>query len=213
MSAKIKRTCKHCGKEFEIYASALSGKTNSSGNYCSRKCYNEEQKTFTGEKNNHYTSVIVSCANCGKEIKKIPSRLKEYKNAFCSMKCKAEYHHNYIEGEKNCNWKGGASRFRGDDFEDVKKKYYSGKRCAICGTKQKIHIHHIIPYRLTHDNSTDNLIPLCTRHHKWFESLTVPIIEKSENYKTSQICIRSILADTVMSMIGKRMKYAREYQN
>ena len=128
MSAKIKRTCKHCGKEFEIYASALSGKTNSSGNYCSRKCYNEEQKTFTGEKNNHYTSVIVSCANCGKEIKKIPSRLKEYKNAFCSMKCKAEYHHNYIEGEKNCNWKGGASRFRGDDFEDVKKKYYSGKK-------------------------------------------------------------------------------------
>lgn len=213
MSAKIKRICKQCGKEFEIYASALTGKTNSSGNYCSRKCYNEAQRTFTGEKNNHYSSVTVHCANCGKEIKKTPSRLRTYKNAFCSLKCKSEYHHNYIDGDKNCNWKGGYSHYRGEDFERIKSEYFTDKRCAICGTKEKIHIHHIIPYRLTHDNSPRNLIPLCIRHHKWFESLTVPVIEESENYETSRICIRSILADAIMILMGRRIAYARENEN
>lgn len=32
-------TCKKCGEKFLIYKSALSGKTNSAGNYCSRVCY------------------------------------------------------------------------------------------------------------------------------------------------------------------------------
>ena len=33
-------------------------------------------------------------------------------------------------------------------------------------------MHHIVTYRLTHDNAENNLIPLCVKHHKIVESLT-----------------------------------------
>jgi 5-methylcytosine-specific restriction endonuclease McrA len=43
--------------------------------------------------------------------------------------------------------------------------------CAICGTFKRLDVHHIIPYRLTKDDSQDNLIPLCRRHHRQVERL------------------------------------------
>lgn len=33
------RTCKACSNEFQVFKSSLSGKTNASGNFCSRRCY------------------------------------------------------------------------------------------------------------------------------------------------------------------------------
>ena len=33
-------------------------------------------------------------------------------------------------------------------------------------------VHHIAPYRLTRDNSQENLIPLCVTHHKKIETMT-----------------------------------------
>lgn len=177
---KAKRQCKYCGKEFFVYTSSLK-KTNASGNFCCRKCYNEYQRTLTGDKNNHYTKVTVVCPNCGKSFQQIPSKVKAYKNVFCRAECKHAYMKNYTCGDKNPNWKGGASKYRGD-FEEVKKQYFSGTQfCAICGTTKHIHIHHIIPYRLTQDNSTDNLIPLCVKHHKIIEIASLPFIELFEN--------------------------------
>ena len=65
---KVKRVCKQCGKHFEVYKSSLE-KSNTSGNFCCRKCYDEYQKTLTGEKNRNYRRITVECPNCGKEIK------------------------------------------------------------------------------------------------------------------------------------------------
>jgi hypothetical protein len=31
----------------------------------------------------------------------------------------------------------------------------------------------MVPYRLTRDNSQDNLIPLCRKHHRWVETIFV----------------------------------------
>lgn len=172
-----------------MYKSALE-KSNTSGNFCSRKCYTEYQKTLKGNKNNHYTRKDVKCPTCGRIFKALPSKMKMYKNTFCSFECKNAYMKEYIGGEKNCNWKGGESKYRGD-FNEVKKKYFIGKQhCAICGKTTNIHIHHIIPYRLTQDNSINNLIPLCNKHHKQVEAATLKFIElfngdgyiKAKNY-------------------------------
>jgi 5-methylcytosine-specific restriction endonuclease McrA len=38
-TSKIDRTCKECGKAFQVPASVLSGKTNASANFCCRPCY------------------------------------------------------------------------------------------------------------------------------------------------------------------------------
>jgi len=38
-----------------------------------------------------------------------------------------------------------------------------------CNETENLHIHHIIPFRMTQDNSLDNLITLCQKHHKMVE--------------------------------------------
>src|SRR5688572_5154283 len=43
--------------------------------------------------------------------------------------------------------------------------------CVLCGTTKGIQVHHVIPYRLTRDNSPRNLVPLCRKHHREIESL------------------------------------------
>jgi hypothetical protein len=140
-------------------------------------------KTLTGEKNHHYTSIMVKCANCGKEFKRVPSQVKEKKNQFCSWECKCEYHHNYIEGEKNCNWIGGHAKYKGN-FETVKKKHFRGTQfCFVCGTHKNVHIHHIIPYNMTHDNSVENLIPVCNRHHRIVECASKEFIKTMPDKK------------------------------
>jgi DNA invertase Pin-like site-specific DNA recombinase len=43
--------------------------------------------------------------------------------------------------------------------------------CCICGTKENLHNHHIIPrYRGGSDDET-NLITLCGTHHSWIHGL------------------------------------------
>lgn len=194
------RICKHCGKKFSVISSTIRS-SNASGNFCSRKCYNEYQKTLTGEKNNHYTRRVVYCPTCGEQFTAIPSKMAEYKNVFCSWVCKCKYHKNYVGGEKNVNWKGGTSRYRGD-FEEVKREHFFGiKWCAACGTTKGIHIHHIIPYRLSADNSVDNLIPLCRKHHKQIEHATLEFIESfgEGEYDTAKMYMNNILRSMQMT--------------
>lgn len=126
------------------------------------------------------------------------------------MECKTEYFHNYVEGEKNGNWKGGAKSYRGD-FEKVKKQHFAGAQvCAICGTSKGIHIHHIIPYRLTKDNGTDNLIPLCRKHHKMVEHATLKFIElfDCEGLETAKrylnLLLRGYQFETAAVLMGLR---------
>lgn len=151
------------------------------------------RKTLTGEKNSRYTRKAVPCTVCGKDVLATPYRIEHTQNIFCSRECYREYFHNYVEGEKNAHWKGGHSRYRAD-FERVKRKYFSKKQfCALCGTTKRINIHHIIPYRLTQDNSIDNLIPLCASHHKKVECFTAPIYENWEDKEMAKDCLNIIL--------------------
>lgn len=188
---KIQRECDTCGRTFEIYKSTLIH-SNASGRFCCRKCYDEYQKTITGEKNHRYKSKVVACAMCGKDVIANPYRIKTNKNIFCSIKCYREYFHNYVEGENNAHWKGGHSKYRGN-FERVKRKHFKKIQfCAICGTTKKINIHHIIPYRMTQDNSLENLIPLCASHHKKIEHITQPIYDWDDKEKAKE-CLNVIL--------------------
>jgi hypothetical protein len=40
---------------------------------------------------------------------------------------------------------------------------------------RRLDVHHIVPYRLTHDNSPNNLIPLCKKCHKKAEAVFVEL--------------------------------------
>ena len=210
--AKEKRICKQCGKEFEVYKIAIE-KTNASGNFCCRQCYNEYLTTLKGEKNKCYNRIIRKCGWCGKDVAVIPSKAREYEHSFCNIECRSKFMAEYMKGNKNPFWKGGTSNYRGN-FEEVKKKYFvKNKFCAICGTTKNIHIHHIIPYRLTKDNSVGNLIPLCGSHHKVVEELTKKVLKDVEDYEKHKYLLNNILRSRQMATVSYIMdlkeKYAR----
>lgn len=106
----VDRECRHCGGSFRIFRSRLSGKTNASGNYCSRKCYD-------------------GFLRAGSDRTRF-----------------------------SCGWKAARR-------EALQRNPF----CACCGTRRRLEVHHMVPWRISHTHVQDNLIPLCKRHHKLVE--------------------------------------------
>ncbi len=68
--------------------------------------------------------------------------------------------------DKPPNWRNATRR--------AEKKW--GNRCICCGSK-KIHWHHIIPWTHSRDNNVENLMPLCSRHHKLAELFIIDFMD------------------------------------
>lgn len=163
--------CHQCGKLFKRSASNVSARMN----FCNMQCLREYQKTLHEDR---------LCLNCGKKFSVISSTIKS-SNAMGKFCCK-ECYHKYMEKE---DWEGYRA-----DFKRLKKKYFKGIQfCAICGTTKKIHIHHIIPFKITQDNRKKNLIPLCSRHHVQIEHISRDFIECMEDKETALDMINNIL--------------------
>lgn len=191
---RVDRVCETCGKDFKVFLSAITG-TNATGRFCSRPCYTEFKKTLTGQKSHMYNKVDTQCSYCGVQIQVIPARMDAYESHYCSNDCRHKAHVGAYAGAKNPNWRGGHIKRKGN-FATVKSIHFPGvKFCAFCGTTKKIHIHHIIPYRYTQDNSLTNLIPLCVSHHRVVELLTWDILESSEDtdYEYAKELLNNIL--------------------
>ena len=147
---KVKVECAYCGKQMQIYASAVRKR-----NYCNKECRDKQ-----------YAKVRESrtCLQCGKSFTVLTSVI-EKSNAsgrFCSTTC-------YWESMKKPH-----AKYPG--FRKAKKQFFAGKQfCAICGTTKNIQIHHIIPNRLTQDQRKINLLPLCPKHHNRIERFTETI--------------------------------------
>jgi hypothetical protein len=77
-------------------------------------------------------------------------------------------------GSNHWNWKGGISsetavRVNSADWKNLRKKVYErdGWHCKTCGKHcgKDIQAHHIVPFRISQDDSMDNLITLCNVCH------------------------------------------------
>ena len=147
--ASVQLTCSLCGETFSRAKSNATGRKQ----FCSQDCQRAWEAARWEKR---------VCMTCGKEFRILRSTL-EKSNAsghYCSRFCYDRAQH--LEGSKA--WKGG--------FERVKREHFSGVQfCAICGTTKRIHIHHIVPFRYTQDNSVENLIPLCAGHHSQVEQI------------------------------------------
>lgn len=134
---KIDRTCKTCGKLFKSYKSALNGKTNASGNFCSRPCYETHL-------------------------------------------CRTE------------RTTGRGSQWKRQRDLAVKRVPF----CGRCGTGNNLQVHHIIPFRLTKNNSQENLIPLCVKCHKEIECMTNDLEADGLDEKTLRLILKSMQIET-----------------
>ena len=88
---------------------------------------------------------------------------------------------NYIDGRSKLL---GPARY-GDDWEAIRMLVYKRDNftCQECGitmneTKRAHHIHHIVPFLQSFDNSPNNLITLCPSCHKRIESQIMKELKK-----------------------------------
>lgn len=159
--------CSYCGKEIKIMPSRLKY-TKSGKLYCNKSC---KAKSEVRKK-----SIIVKCSYCEKEIVKSPGQLykngKKIENFFCSRKHFGMYLRQFT-GVDALHWKGGynkteRTRIRSRIFwKELRTQVLEAfdYKCKNCETQAKLHIHHIIPYRLGGKDIFENLIPLCPKCH------------------------------------------------
>ena len=148
---RVDRKCKQCEGSFQIYKSALSGMTNTAGNFCSLACY--------------------------------------------------------------WRWMCNTQRVKGRGSQwDKTRKAVIKKHpfCAVCATRHRLQVHHILPYRITFDNTSSNLVPLCVKHHKAIESMTHDVELTRLDHKTMKLVMWSILREFSMASAAKILELQRE---
>lgn len=166
IKSKVKFTqCKKCSKDIP-----LSKKQT----YCSKECHTKDKK----EKR--------ECKHCSKEFLIYTSSLNTNASGnYCSRKCYEKY---ICDTERT---KGRGSQWKKIRNIAIKKAPF----CAICGTRKKLQVHHIVPYRYTKDNTQENLIPLCVKHHKIIEVFTNDILKIHKDFTVSQFILKNIFRD------------------
>jgi len=94
----------------------------------------------------------------------------------------------FKSGELNPHWKGGTEHYRGEDWEEQRKKALErdNSTCQRCGDATDT-VHHIIPYSESENNSLDNLISLCKRCHIIVERGYSRIIIDGEDIVITQV--------------------------
>ncbi len=123
--------------------------------FCSKECH---------WKDDEYRNIILeSIKKAGKTIEQIEQC------KIMGLSHKGEHlspDTEFKSGELHPKWKGGTEKYRGSDWKDQRQKVLErDKICKRCDSKENLDVHHIVPYKLTKDNSLDNLITLCRRCH------------------------------------------------
>lgn len=120
---------------------------------------------------------------CAHSHKKIDRACKYCKSAF-------QVHRSIVSGPSNSSgnfcsrpcytkWLCRTDRVtgRGSQWKKIRDAVKAKSPfCGWCGiVRGQLQVHHIVPFRLTHDNSHKNLIPLCVCCHKNVEVITVEV--------------------------------------
>lgn len=68
----------------------------------------------------------------------------------------------------------------GKDWPKIRKKVLQrdGHMCKICGRHDHLHVHHIIPWKISRSNEDLNLVTLCNKCHPKLESFTWQLLKK-----------------------------------
>lgn len=144
--------CKHCKKEFNY--TTISEKANHS-RWCDKNINRNNWKKYQASdtKYGKFKNFSVCCAKCNKSfnVKEREKKFPKKSIYYCSRKC--------------ANSIGGIAKrelYGLTGYINIAKKYYHEK-CAVCGTKDVLDVHHIDENRNNYHPS--NLIFLCPNDH------------------------------------------------
>lgn len=187
MSEKQSKQCLTCGTTFDKPIACSETEWNNQRKYCSYSCYwVAKRKTLYRqcahcEKAFLYKSsspdqryCCVSCRSAARQ-KQLPlcevcgETCSRPTRRFCSRECKVDWYrgasvYNYVGGQARDHY---ASSFWLERAAFVRER---DKVCQHCGASPDVvgtlHVHHVIPWRLSRDDSPENLIALCNKCHK-----------------------------------------------
>lgn len=169
----IERACEICGETFAVIPSRIG---HGRGKHCSPACQYEARRRQPK------VAVSLICIGCGSRFERAPSQLKRGGGKFCTRACRDRH----WKGSVTPNWQNGSGVYkRGPHWFSTRRRILArdGHSCVQCGSKNRPHVHHIIPFRMfdsadeaNHDSNLITLCPPCHRkedaQHKWvkFES-------------------------------------------
>lgn len=168
-AARLRSVCAGCGMEFFTTPSAQQ-------RYCTRACMHQAKR------------VQRVCAHCGRGFEVARSVVSGRTNSvgrYCSRTC---YHRQLCRTERVS---GRGSRWGRIRREAIRRTSF----CALCGTMRRLDVHHIVPYRLTHDNSPGNLIPLCKKCHKKAETVFIDLEATRPDLAVARLVLWSSFAE------------------
>jgi len=95
-----------------------------------------------------------------------------------------------------------------ESWDSIRKQCYrrDGYRCVMCGKKGKISAHHIVPVRISHNNSLTNLVSVCDRCHKRLEEVGFAILRNGGH----QSDVRRVELTMIMEAKQKRKEKERK---
>jgi hypothetical protein len=160
-----KRACP-CGKVFWCNRAWARRHKSDEPIYCSWEC------------RRLHKNVERTCEQCGS---KFTVAISSEKFRFCNMSCYGRWISENYHGANHHSWRGGCSKKRGHEWRCVRLEALKrdGYCCRLCGRgakhlgSGKIHVHHIVKYRHTKDNSLGNLVTLCQHCHPKVDQGTV----------------------------------------
>jgi len=97
-------------------------------------------------------------------------------------------------------------------WDNIRRKVYQrdGYRCVLCGKKGKLAAHHLIPVKVSKDNSLSNLVSVCDSCHRKLESIGLKILQEGG----SRADVRRAELVIIMEAKKKRMqKYLERGKN
>lgn len=173
--SKITLQCAYCKGEFAVIL-----KRKDTALFCSKKCQNES------------TKVIRECNYCKKELIRAPCH--NAINVYCNRRCQHKWLSENFCGEKHPLWEGGGGSYRAAQWREKRKAALTrdGYKCRICGSAEKLCVHHIKKYKEFADKSEahqlKNLITLCSSCHAKAEP-------RRKNHKLNDILKKTISAN------------------
>ena len=173
-----RKVCIVCGKTF-CRAYKETQKRWEKRRYCGHACYQARPRVIENR----------ICAGCGKTFTAKPHTKTRHCSRSCWTKSKkarqmvksamAKYRVLHpVTRENNPNWKGGITgesrtRLSKAKWQLLKKRMmrlYRGT-CGMCGRKENLHVHHILPWRYGGKDTTGNLMVLCAKCHPIAEAI------------------------------------------
>lgn len=122
----------------------------------------------------------MDCLGCGKKVEKEIRHVERAKNGnFCTHACWSSWNNS----ERVYNWAGGhhdtrPHREKGPWRKRVRAR--DGNLCQICGSVERIEVHHILPYATHPDVRWDdaNGVTLCKACHTGIRGKELEYVEE-----------------------------------